>query len=282
MSHFIGLVFVDPMENDLETMLEPFDEQTEDPDYLEFADCTKEVKELYDKMPDSLPKEGKFKEMLDRTDLVLDIWKNAPDQLDEEQEKAMWRPYSKKEYPTPCDIAKDKEYIITPDESKEGGFRFEQEVERDYAHEATKEKYPTLDELAKHYFCYKKRTFKGEVQYGYTHNPQAKWDWYSEGGRWGGYLTKKDGGKTDVDLLTEIDWEKMFVDGVPFCFVDTDGNWHEKGEMGWWALVSNEKPKGDWQDEFKAYVQSLLAEAYDEDGNPYEDGVQVYAVDFHI
>lgn len=31
----------------------------------------------------------------------------------------------------------------------------------------------------------------------------------------------------------------------PFALVK-DGQWHEKGRMGWWACVSEEMPEGDW------------------------------------
>lgn len=280
MSHFIGLAFVDPSENDLETMLEPYNEQTEDAFYLEFVDKTDEVKEMFDTMPESCPSRGTFTETLDKTDLINEIWENAPDKLDDEQkEKDFWRPYSKEEYPTPSAIAEDKGFTIVPDDSKPNGVRFETEVERQWEYQPSKTKYPTMDELAENYFGYRKKNGK----YGYTHNPNAKWDWYSEGGRWGGYLINKDGRNTDCDLVTEIDWDKFIADnGAPFCFVDTEGNWHEKGEMGWWAMVSNEKKGVDWKEEFRQYIQSLLADAYDEDGNPYEDGVEVYAIDFHI
>lgn len=279
MSHFIGLVFVDPMEDDLENMLLPYDEQTEDPTFLEFVDKTDEVKKTFEKLPDSVPSEGTFTEMLDETDLINEIWNEAPDELDEEQEKDFWKPYSKKDYPTPADIAKEKGFSIVPDESKPNGVRFERAVERHWEYEPSKEKYPTMDELASKYFGYKKKAGKDGVKYGYTRNPDAKYDYYSDGGRWDGYLTKKEGGNTNEDLLTEIDWDKQ---DTPFCFVGTDGVWHEKGEMGWFAMTANEKKAVDWDTEFKDYVKSLLAEAYDKDGKPYEDGVVVYAIDFHI
>ena len=281
MSHFIGLVFVDPMENDVETMLEPFNEQTEDPAYLEFKDKTEEVKKEFESMPKSCPKEGKYLETQEVTDEVKRIWEEAPDALDEEQEKGLWKPYSKKEYPTPTDIAKNKGYAVM---GCGDNARFFRVVELDYKYKATKEKYPTMTALAENYFGYKKKGNK----FGYIHNPNAKWDWYADGGRWGGYIINKEGKNTDEDLLTEIDWDKMFqpdeqgYNHIPFCFVDTEGNWHEKGEMGWWGMTSNEKQRTDWHEEFKSYVQSLLKDAYDEEGNPYEDGVQVYAIDFHI
>ena len=274
MSHFIGLVFVNPMEAGLDEMLEPFGEENED--YFSFEDCTDEVKKAYDELPDELPESGEYWREIDRTEEINKIWDEAPEELDEEQENSFWKPYTKKDYPTPAEIAKDKDYEIVPDETQRNGVRFVQRMKDNYANTPNKKKYNyDIDEFANRWFGYK----KVNGRYGYRHNPNAKWDWYVDGGRWSGYLINKEGNKTDCDLLTEIDWDKQ---EVPFCFVDTDGVWHEKGEMGWWAMVSNEKKKGDWHEEFKAYVQSLLAEAYDEDGNPYEDGVQVYAVDFHI
>lgn len=36
-----------------------------------------------------------------------------------------------------------------------------------------------------------------------------------------------------------------------------DGKWHERGRMGWWACVSDEKDEGDWNREFNALLDSL-------------------------
>lgn len=36
-----------------------------------------------------------------------------------------------------------------------------------------------------------------------------------------------------------------------------DGQWHERGSMGWWGCVSDEKDKGEWHREFSALVDSL-------------------------
>jgi hypothetical protein len=265
MSHFIGLVFLRP-DADLEEILAPFNEQDEL--YMQFVDKTDEVKEEWDKMPETCPSEGTYTEEIDRTDMVNEIWDNAEDKLSPEDEGGLWTPYTKDKYPTPTDIAKDKGYEVVPDETKRDGVRFVQKVECQWQYEASKEKYPTIDELAKGYFGYRKLNGK----YGYMSNPNAKYDWYSEGGRWSGYLTNKEGKTTDIELLTEVDWEKT---DIPFCFVNTEGEWIEKGEMGWFAIVSNEKKKGDWEAEFKACVQSLLAE-------PDANEIKVYAIDYHI
>ena len=49
------------------------------------------------------------------------------------------------------------------------------------------EEYATIDEYAKKYHGYGKNGDK----YGYYHNPKAKWDWYSIGGRWSNMLRLK-------------------------------------------------------------------------------------------
>lgn len=36
-----------------------------------------------------------------------------------------------------------------------------------------------------------------------------------------------------------------------------DGEWYERGEMGWWATVSNEKGPGKWEDEFASRLAQL-------------------------
>ena len=129
------------------------------------------------------------------------------------------------------------------------------------------------------------------------YNPDSKWDWYSVGGRWSQSIKTKTGEFVDMCQLGEIDFEpypdecyedstdwrgepiKQLKDeyewhydnkgNVPFCIV-IDGVWYERGEMGWWACVSNEKNKEDWTDE----VMNLLKDLPDDS--------EVYNVDFHI
>lgn len=265
MSHFIGLVFLRP-DADLEDVLAPFNEQDEE--FMEFVDKTDKVKEKWEKIPETCPSEGTFTEEIDRTDLVNEIWDEAEDTLSPEDENALWKPYTKDKYPTPADIAKDKGYKIVPDETKRDGVRFVQEYEAKWEHEPSKEKYPTIDEFAKEYFGYR----KVNGRYGYMSNPNAKYDWYSEGGRWSGYLTNKEGKTTDCELLTEVDWDKT---DTPFCFVNDNGEWIERGQMGWFAMVANEKKKETWDEEFKSYVQSLL-------NDEQASEIEVYAIDYHI
>lgn len=56
---------------------------------------------------------------------------------------------------------------------------------------------------------------------------------------------------------------------APFAVLH-QGEWYEKGEMGWWAVVSNEKNQDDWDAQF----QIILAELSSQD--------RVSLVDCHI
>lgn len=196
---------------------------------------------------------------------------------------------------------------------------------------------------------------RGPHKYGYTEvaaggavrvidrtNPNKKWDWYVEGGRWSKWLIGKSGGHITGGCLGDVDWTAMKADtekeagldwdlaakvlgkhppvepwpsvreryagdieaartayhgqpGVkafracqerdirwgspedfliprdeylakrvmgrisPFAFV-IDGTWHEKGEMGWFACVSNEKDATQWHSEFVDIVGNLPAD----------------------
>lgn len=100
-----------------------------------------------------------------------------------------------------------------------------------------------------------------------TYNPKSKWDWYVVGGRWSNGLKIKDGRSVDTAYVKEIDWEES---GAPFAFITPDGKWYERGEMGWWAVVTNEKSSDDWDTEFYKMVEEL------------DDDVVVTLVDCHI
>lgn len=110
-----------------------------------------------------------------------------------------------------------------------------------------------------------------------SYNPNAKWDWYCMGGRWSGFLHLKDkddsGNRitTDQALVNEVDWDYMFKQNlIPFCCVTSDGEWYEKGEMGWWGITHSESDINTWTEEFK---QQLKLE---------DEECLVTVIDFHI
>jgi hypothetical protein len=129
-----------------------------------------------------------------------------------------------------------------------------------------------------------------------TTNENAKWDWFTIGGRWDAAIKTKAGDYVNTCKLGEIDWtpfkdedyekeekEDFFgrkyrplKEGVewhftkedtPFCVV-IDGDWNEKAEMGWWGVTSNEKD--DWRTIFFELIGKLPADS------------EVTLVDFHI
>ena len=86
-----------------------------------------------------------------------------------------------------------------------------------------------------------------------TYNPNSKWDYYSIGGGWNNYIKTLNGEQVNEAYVNEVDWEES----TPFAFISPTGEWHEKGQMGWWAMVSNEKKKKDWEAEFKEFIDGL-------------------------
>lgn len=116
-----------------------------------------------------------------------------------------------------------------------------------------------------------------------SYNPDSKWDWYCIGGRWPNflYLKETDGAGNRIQANTayfdEIDWDYMFEqDQIPFCLVTDDGEWIERGEMGWWGIVTNEQDKDKWSESVISYIRKLQKELTS------EDSLLVTVVDFHI
>ena len=71
--------------------------------------------------------------------------------------------------------------------------------------------------------------------------------------------------------MGEIDWEYLLNEKFPpFCFVTEDGEWIEKGNMGWWGMSFNEHPEDDWATQFKDYLDTL------------DPDCLVTVIDFHI
>lgn len=100
-----------------------------------------------------------------------------------------------------------------------------------------------------------------------TYNPKSKWDWWARGGRWLDTLVLTDGSHVSETDISELDKEKTLC---PFAFIDTNGEWHERGEMGWFACVKNELAADIWEKEYKQYLNSL------------SDDVTITIIDCHI
>jgi len=61
--------------------------------------------------------------------------------------------------------------------------------------------------------------------------------------------------------------ENIAEDFASFAVVTPDGEWHEKGQMGWFGMAKDEKSEEDWklfcQDIFKKYAKDYLAVVVD-------------------
>ena len=121
-----------------------------------------------------------------------------------------------------------------------------------------------------------------------TYNPNSKWDWYLLGGRWSGRILKLKPEATsgiigepswcskskgiDAARKGEIDLEAMKkkdISLVPYAYIK-DGEWHSKGEMGWWGISTNNKPQEEWDEHFWNMFNSL------------PDDTMIWLYDLHI
>lgn len=92
-----------------------------------------------------------------------------------------------------------------------------------------------------------------------TYNPDSKWDWYRIGGRWDGWITGNEqhsnqGHNFDAcheTVANNIATTKRALkrNVIPHAIITPDGQWHERGQMGWWAVLITEND--DWNSEAK-------------------------------
>lgn len=102
------------------------------------------------------------------------------------------------------------------------------------------------------------------LYYWSTSNPQSKWDWWVIGGCWNGEVrgTPKND-ETGFNFgeqyhqLEENMLPVKWLDHKLSCFaiVTPDGAWHQQGQMGWWAVVTNEKDDSEWEKEVMEIIQ---------------------------
>ena len=123
----------------------------------------------------------------------------------------------------------------------------------------------------------------GTGQRATNYNPKSKWDWFCIAD---GRFSFPDGLhiKPIKELTTAVFSFDVWPDDdpwrfnapigterrkwYPFAIVTPDGEWHEKGSMGWWAMVSDEKD--DWQ--------TIVDSIYEK----YAEGYHGIICDLHI
>jgi hypothetical protein len=66
------------------------------------------------------------------------------------------------------------------------------------------------------------------------------------------------GYEVDSFTVSKEEYVKRAKDSAVSTFaVVKDGKWYSRGEMGWWGVVSDEKDKDKWNDEFNKLIDSL-------------------------
>ncbi|KKL99321.1 hypothetical protein LCGC14_1815540 [marine sediment metagenome] len=273
MSHFRTVVLLENLPDDIEsavgTLLAPYDENTEVPEYERDCDCIGKIA-LRDAIETATKCHGSIKEL--RDSFHRDRQKDETD----EQEDAAWEKHISGYKGTeqsaldshPMKAKADPECGLYSERYHPGGHKPGERFEDGSGCAGTGK-------------CLS------------TYNPKSKWDWWTIGGGWQGdfdsdYDSTKDernweecwvcegtgkrhdqlgldtrasnpdytcngcqgkGTKLKSTLAPHPSGNVKQVAGlsyVPFAIVTPDGEWHEKGSMGWWAIVTDEKD--DWPD----------------------------------
>lgn len=85
-----------------------------------------------------------------------------------------------------------------------------------------------------------------------TYNPTSKWDWYQIGGRWDGLLQSNTGKNVNSGFIQDL------VKPLPTTFaILKNGEWYERGEMGWFGQASNEISEDEWEAKTNELLSSL-------------------------
>ncbi|MBX6315530.1 MAG: hypothetical protein IRY99_21850 [Isosphaeraceae bacterium] len=86
-----------------------------------------------------------------------------------------------------------------------------------------------------------------------TYNPKSKWDWYVIGGRWDGWIHGREasGEAAEDNMATTEQARERGI--IPHAIVTPEGDWHERGQLGWWAILVTENE--DWD----AQAREILA-----------------------
>lgn len=127
-----------------------------------------------------------------------------------------------------------------------------------------KELYPTFKEFMEDYIGSR---FDEEMQdYGYWENPNAKWDWYSIGGRWKGILKAKKGDKGESSFVCPIKDKDGRFSSAKIKDIDFSPDTEKyNNALRWWEVVMEDsplKPGERKSDFFNYYKKEYLLKKY--------------------
>ena len=235
MSHFATLI-IHREGADIDDILAPFCETDED--FFEFNDYTDELKKEYStetvkrvKMPD-----GKY---YDRDDKIFakkvskeEYYKNRNGET----------PTQFRNYISSRVNGHDTEYILY-DYIEKGGVLVD----------VPAKEFMTLGEYAEYCgYCKCKQDENipdEDAEFGYYSNPNAKWDWYQEGGRWNNSIKTKSGVFCNSCKISEVDF--------------TPDERNMKINRRFWEIVIDKEPLKEGEKEpFCFYTEEYLKKLY--------------------
>ena len=137
---------------------------------------------------------------------------------------------------------------------------------------------PDLTESDNHKYGWYRVNLNGDViEVIERTNPNAQWDWWVIGGRYANRLYSKSAKNwCDYAIKSDIDWELMYKENEKYMNENSDkldesaakiayaltvfayikdGKWYEKGNMGWWGVVTDED--NDWYHNLKTMFEEL-------------------------
>jgi len=103
-----------------------------------------------------------------------------------------------------------------------------------------------------------------------TYNPASKWDWYTLGGRWSGYLPLRptddaDAAPRTADVARAGDVLLSQLQ-MTTAFISPNGVWHEVGTVGWWGVITDvheEQYAKEWNELLQSLVDDDMLYLYD-------------------
>ena len=109
---------------------------------------------------------------------------------------------------------------------------------------------------------------KVDGRYGYWHNPDAKWDWYSYGGRWNGMLRLKPGGTGTYGEdgvfghMHEDDGVHVSEAAIKDIDFSPDKDVYEQS-LRWWQVIVEGAPLEEGEEEYHSFYKTeYLLERY--------------------
>lgn len=118
---------------------------------------------------------------------------------------------------------------------------------------------------------------KGTGKYKTCYNPQSKWDWFRVGGRYDGLIAGIEVNSADngfnfsgihelpnnnrCDLTEYVNRKKAESNPGCFAILTPENTWCERGSMGWWGMVSDEKD--DWGTQGLSILEQYINLPYD-------------------